>query len=132
MVYLNNSQVSTSVQEGVGNGGDLTITEPQFVIMNNGQIIAQANEGRGGNIRLGSKQLVKSPCSQISASSKRGIDGNVQIDSPDVDMDAFMVILPGGYVEAQLKHCTTEEIENPSTFKIDLSRKRTGPFFKLK
>jgi len=132
MVFLNNSQVSTSVQEGVGNGGDLTIKGSQFVIMNNGQIIAQANEGNGGNIRLGSKQLIKSPCSQISASSKLGIDGNVQIDSPDVDMDAFMVILPGGYVEAQLRKCTTEEIENPSTFKIDLTRQRTVPFFKLK
>ncbi|MEK8015342.1 MAG: filamentous hemagglutinin N-terminal domain-containing protein, partial [Candidatus Parabeggiatoa sp.] len=110
LVFLTDSNISTSVQEGAGSGGDLTIEEPQFVIMNNGKIIAQANEGNGGNIRLGSKQLVKSPCSQISASSKRGIDGNVQIDSPDIDMDAFMVILPGGYVEAQLKHCTTKEI----------------------
>ncbi|EDN65165.1 hypothetical protein BGP_6515 [Beggiatoa sp. PS] len=57
MVYLNNSQVSTSVQEGVGNGGDLTINGSQFVIMNNGQIIAQANEGNGGNIRFGSQAI---------------------------------------------------------------------------
>jgi len=128
-VLLTDSQISTSVQESVGNGGDLSISEPQFVIMNNGQIIAQAYEGRGGNIHMGSKQLVKSPCSQISASSQLGIDGNVQIDSPDVDMDAFMVILPGGYVEAQLnKPCTQEEIENPSTFKIDLNRNRSLPF----
>jgi len=130
LVYLTDSQVTTSVQEGVGNGGDLTIKGPQFVIMNNGKIIAQAYEGRGGNIHLGGKQLIKSPCSQISASSKLGIDGNVQIDSPTVDMDAFMVILPGGYVEAQLKQCTREEIENPSTFKIDLTRKGTVPFGK--
>ena len=46
------------MKEGVGNGGDLTIEGPQFVIMNNGSIIAQAYEGKGGNIHLGSKQLV--------------------------------------------------------------------------
>ncbi|MEK8018550.1 MAG: hypothetical protein VSS75_016895, partial [Candidatus Parabeggiatoa sp.] len=132
LLYLHKAGITTSVATGKGKGGDITIENPTFMVLNQGQIKAQANEGNGGNIRLGSKQLIKSPCSQISASSKLGIDGNVQIDSPDVDMDAFMVILPGGYVEAQLKHCTTEEIENPSTFKIDLSRKRTVPFFKLK
>jgi len=119
LVYLNNSQVSTSVQKGVGNGGNLTLSGPQFVIMNNGQIIAQAYEGRGGNIHLGSKQLIKSPCSQISASSELGIDGNVQIDSPTVDMDAMMVVLPGGYVEAQLpKGCNIKDISELSTFYI--------------
>ena len=131
LVFLNNSQVSTSVQEGVGSGGDLTITGPQFVIMNNGKIIAQANEGRGGNIHLGSKQLVKSPCSQISASSRLGLDGNVQIDSPAVDLDAMLVVLPGGRVEAQLKTCNViEELDNPTyTFEVK-KRFRSPPLMK--
>jgi large exoprotein involved in heme utilization and adhesion len=119
LVYLNNSQISTSVQQSVGNGGDLTISSPQFLVINDGQIIAQANEGRGGNIRLGSKQFIKSPCSEISASSKLGIDGNVQIDSPAVDMDAMLVVLPGGHLEAQLsKGCDIDDIDDLSTFYI--------------
>jgi len=120
LVFLNESEITTSVQEGLGSGGDLTIEGPQFVIMNNGSIIAQAYEGKGGNIHLGSKQLVKSPCSQISASSKLGVDGNVQIDSPAVDMDAMLVVLPGGHVEAQLKKCNiAEELDNPTyTFQV--------------
>jgi filamentous hemagglutinin family protein len=124
LVYLNNSQVSTSVQQSVGNGGNLTIFGPQFVVMNDGKIIAQANEGRGGNIQLGTKQLIKSPCSEISASSKLGIDGNVQIDSPAVDMDAMLVVLPGGFIEeAELpKPCQFQDVSELSTFKKRTTR----------
>jgi hypothetical protein len=122
MVFLNNSQVSTSVQEGVGNGGDLTIKGSQFVIMNNGQIIAQANEGNGGNIRLGSKQLIKSPCSKISASSKLGVDGNVQIDSPAVDMDGFLVVLPGTPLSSEMPNpCRgITDMDQLSTFSVNI------------
>ena len=90
--------------------------------MNNGQIIAQAHEGRGGNIRLGSQQLVKSPCSQISASSRLGIDGEVAIDSPSVNLDDFLVLLPGGVIEeAQLKGCDVDEISELSTFDVKMA-----------
>ncbi|EDN68545.1 hypothetical protein BGP_2091 [Beggiatoa sp. PS] len=49
-----------------------------------------------------------------------GIDGNVQIDSPAVDMDAMLVVLPGGHIEAQLKTCNiAEELDNPTyTFQV--------------
>jgi len=118
LVYLTDSQVSTSVQEGVGSGGDLTIKEPQFVIMNNGKIIAQAYEGHGGNIHLGGKQLVKSPCSQISASSKLGIDGDVNVESPEVNLDDLLVVLPGGTrPEAKFStRCHIEDWDDVSTF----------------
>ncbi|EDN65971.1 hypothetical protein BGP_0493 [Beggiatoa sp. PS] len=119
------------MQEGVGSGGDLTINGPQFVIMNNGKIIAQAYEGRGGNIHLGSKQLVQSPCSQISASSELGVDGDVQIDSPAVDMDAMLVVLQGNQLEAKLKTCNViEELDNPTyTFEVK-KRFRSPPLMK--
>jgi large exoprotein involved in heme utilization and adhesion len=119
LVYLNNSQVSTSVQEGVGNGGDLTVTEPQFVVLNNGKIIAQANEGNGGNIYIQSEQFVTSPKSLVSASSKLGIDGDVEIDAPIEDLDAMLVVLPGGHLEAQLPEgCNIDDISELSTFYI--------------
>ncbi|HIE01476.1 MAG TPA: filamentous hemagglutinin N-terminal domain-containing protein [Thiotrichaceae bacterium] len=131
LINLQEGRIETSVQGGKGDGGNITIENPLFVVLNNSEIHAHAKEGDGGNIQIKSEQFISSVNSSIDASSKLGIDGNVQIDSPDVDMDAFMVILPGGYVEAQLKHCTTKEIENPSSFKIDLTRKRTVPFGKV-
>jgi filamentous hemagglutinin family protein len=122
MIFLTDSQVSTSVQEGVGNGGDLTINGPQFVIMDNGKIIAQAYEGRGGNIRLGSKQLIKSPCSQISASSQLGVDGNVDIESPAVNLDDFLVVLPGTQLPSEIPdRCRgITDPEQRSTFIVNI------------
>ena len=131
--YLQNGQMTTSVGTGKGKGGNITIENPTFVVLNQGKIRAQADAGQGGNIRIKSEQFIASPDSLVSASSRLGLDGEVNIDSPTVDMNAFMVILPGGYVEnAKLKRCTHKEIENPSTFKVDLTRKRTVPFGMLK
>jgi len=132
LLYLDHSEITTSVTTGQGSGGNITIEYPQFTVLNQGLIKAQADEGKGGNIRIVAEQFLKSPDSLISASSRLGLDGDVQIDSPTIDLDAMLVVLPGGYVETQLKQCTQEEIDNPSTFKIDLTRKRTVPFFKLK
>ena len=53
LVLLRDSKITTSVQNGASDGGNLTIDAPQFLVLNNGQIIAQAYEGHGGNIRLG-------------------------------------------------------------------------------
>ena len=73
---------------------------PVFVILGNGQIRANADEGRGGNIRITSSQFIASPCSQVSASSRLGLDGKVEIDAPEVNLDDFLVVLPGGFVDA--------------------------------
>ncbi|MBE9563121.1 MAG: hypothetical protein IMF12_09705, partial [Proteobacteria bacterium] len=98
LVFLNNGKITASVKEGAGDGGNLAISKPKFII-NNGQIIAQAFEGNGGNISLASKQIISSPNSIISASSKLGLDGEVNINSPDMDMAGFLVILSDDYVD---------------------------------
>ncbi|MDM8558601.1 filamentous hemagglutinin N-terminal domain-containing protein [Candidatus Parabeggiatoa sp. HSG14] len=131
-IYLRDGKITTSVKGGSGDGGNITIEYPTFVVMDKGKIIAQADEGRGGNIRIAAEQFIKSPDSLISASSKLGIDGEINIDSPTVDMNAFIIVLSGGFVEAQLKQCTTEEIENPNIFKVDLTRKKVLPFGKFR
>ncbi|OQY49271.1 MAG: hypothetical protein B6247_23990, partial [Candidatus Parabeggiatoa sp. nov. 2] len=94
------SGINTSVRGGTGDGGNITIESPQFLVLNQGHIKAQAYEGRGGNIQITSEQLIASPCSQISASSKLGIDGEVEIDAPEVNLDDFLVVLPGSFVDA--------------------------------
>jgi filamentous hemagglutinin family protein len=123
-LHIDNSEISSSVQEGMGNGGDLTIKGPQFVIIDNGKIIAKAYEGQGGNIHIGSKQFIASPKSEVSASSKLGIDGNVDIEAPEMNLDAFLVTLPGGYVleSKPSEPCRIKSLDELSTFKKEMQQ----------
>src|SRR4029077_3856098 len=63
-------------------GGNITI-DPQFVILQNSQIRANAFAGAGGNIDIisGVKPILD-PSSQIDASSTLGISGTVTISAP--------------------------------------------------
>jgi large exoprotein involved in heme utilization and adhesion len=121
LLFLRDGQMTTSVQGGSGDGGNITVSNPTFIVLDQSQIKAQANEGRGGNIQLKAKQLVKSPESQISASSKLGIDGEVKIESPEMDINAFIVVLPDTYVERPLSKDCPEEIEELSLFRVERS-----------
>ncbi len=122
LVYLLDSGITTSVRGGSGNGGNITIESPVLVVLNQGQVRAQANRGQGGNIRITSEQFIASPDSLVSASSRLGIDGNVEIDSPTVNMDEFLVVLPADFldVSSQLRSpCTlTRRGQNKSSFVV--------------
>ena len=48
-VQLTDSMISASVLDGTGGGGSVNI-DPQFVILQNSQILANAVFGPGGNI----------------------------------------------------------------------------------
>ena len=82
-LYLNRGQVMTSVTSGQGSGGNIAVENPQFVVLNQAQIKAQADKGHGGNIRIVAKNFLKTPDSLLSASSKLGIDGEIIIESPE-------------------------------------------------
>ena len=84
-LYLRGSQIRASAN-GVtsqDNGGNLTISGPQFLIMNRSDFLAKANAGNGGNISLTAYYFLKSADSRIDASSRQGLDGNILIDSPN-------------------------------------------------
>ena len=87
MIQLVNSQVSTSVGGSVGvpgasDGGNITI-DPQFVILQNSQILAQAFAGAGGAITItAASAYIADPLSIVNASSTLGISGTVNIQSP--------------------------------------------------
>ncbi|MDM8560142.1 filamentous hemagglutinin N-terminal domain-containing protein [Candidatus Parabeggiatoa sp. HSG14] len=123
LVFLNNSQISTSVQKGVGNGGDLSLN-PEFVIMENGKIIAKANEGQGGNINITTTGIYTFPpesASTIDASSKLGVDGEVVIHSPDTDVSSKLLVLSTEMfnANAQMQEpCSSKVAEKTSTFII--------------
>jgi filamentous hemagglutinin family protein len=102
-LYLNSSNISTSVKAKEGNGGNITLT-PTFIVLDDSQIIAQAVGGAGGHIditaigiyQFSSESLEKA----INASSQLGIDGEVEIDSPDTNIGEALVFLPSTFIDA--------------------------------
>ena len=91
-VYLLDSIVSSSVYGGLGNGGNIDF-DAQTMLMNQGQIIANAYQGNGGNIHIVSNHFIESTDSLISASSLLGMDGVIHIDTPPMnEMKVFEAI----------------------------------------
>ena len=56
--------------------------DPQYVVLQNSQILANAVFGPGGNINLTTNLLLPDSASVISASSQFGQQGNIFIQSP--------------------------------------------------
>jgi len=100
LLHLDNSEITTSVAVGQGSGGNITIEQPQFVILNQAQIKAQADAGHGGNIHIIAQHFVPSVESLVSASSNLGIDGQITIDSPTEDVGNQMLNLSANYLNA--------------------------------
>jgi len=109
------------VGSGTGNGGNIMLN-PQFIVMDNGKIIAQAVQGHGGNIDIETSGIYKFPpesASPIDASSQFGISGEVDIESPDVDFSGQLLILSADVLDAkdQLQPpCSIKLTENKSSF----------------
>jgi filamentous hemagglutinin family protein len=81
-IYLLDSTISTSVEDGIGNAGHISIENAQSVVLNRSNIITQADEGYGGDIYIVSETFIQSSDSMVDASSRLGVDGDVTI-SPD-------------------------------------------------
>jgi large exoprotein involved in heme utilization and adhesion len=99
MVDLLNSSITTSVEGGAGAGGNINI-DPQFVIVQNSQIIANAFGGPGGNINITAGLFLIDPSSVISASSALGLDGIINVDSPVADVTSGVTELPADELDA--------------------------------
>jgi hypothetical protein len=92
-VYLDRSEITTSVGDLLGAGGNILI-DPIFVILRRSAIVANANEGPGGNILIVTDFLIRDTESTIDASSALGIDGTVTIDSPNEDVGQEVTAIP--------------------------------------
>jgi large exoprotein involved in heme utilization and adhesion len=80
-VQLTDSMISASVLDGNGGGGSVNI-DPQAVILQNSQILANAVFGPGGNINITTNLLLPDSASVISASSQFGEQSTIVIQSP--------------------------------------------------
>jgi large exoprotein involved in heme utilization and adhesion len=99
LVQLMDSELTTSVRGGDENAGNITI-DPQFVILENSKIRADAFGGRGGNIRINAGVFLADPASLVTASSALGIQGTVDIQAPVTSLSGAVAPLPQAFVSA--------------------------------
>jgi filamentous hemagglutinin family protein len=101
MIQLVNSKVSTSVK-GVGgdsDGGNISI-DPLFVILQNSQLVAQANAGAGGAINVIAGVFIADPSTLVSATSQSGPQGTVNIQSPVQNVGGELAALSDEFASA--------------------------------
>jgi large exoprotein involved in heme utilization and adhesion len=99
-VRLVNSTISTSVLGGSGSGGNITI-DPNVVVLQNSQVIAQAVQGAGGNITITTPLFLADQTSLVSASSQFGLNGTVTIQSPTSNLSGSLGTLTSKPSQAQ-------------------------------
>jgi large exoprotein involved in heme utilization and adhesion len=99
IVELVDSQITTNVQGGAGDAGNITIG-PRYVILNNSRVIATAVGGNGGNIDIDADVYIASPTSVVDASSERGISGTIDIRGVVNNLSSSIAPLPQGYLSA--------------------------------
>jgi hypothetical protein len=98
IIYLVNSEISTSAQGGSGSGGNIFI-DPTLLILDNSRISANAFGGPGGNITIIADALVGNPESSITASSGIGVQGTILISSPDTNALGGLTQLPSNFFD---------------------------------
>ena len=92
-MQLTDSTISASVLDGTGGGGSVNI-DPQFVLLQNSQILANAVFGPGGNIFVTTNLLLPDSTSIISASSQFGQQGTITIQQPIAPASGKILPLP--------------------------------------
>ncbi len=96
LIHLTNTTVSSSVGNPditTTTGGNIFI-DPQFVILKNSKILANAFAGTGGNINIVAGVLLLDPLSVIDASSAKGVSGTITIQSPLSNLSGTLAPLP--------------------------------------
>ena len=100
MVRLTNSQINASVQGSSTTIGGSIVIDPNSVILQNSQILAQATQGQGGNISITTNVFLPDANSLVDASSQLGVNGTVTIQSPTSNLSAVWARLLQNYAEA--------------------------------
>ncbi|NEQ52252.1 MAG: S-layer family protein [Leptolyngbya sp. SIO3F4] len=95
-----NSQIVTSAT-GMATGGNITLTAPVIIGLENSDIVANAEFGSGGSIDIATQGLFGlvfreqlTPDNDITVSSEFGLSGTVAINDFDVQTDSGLVELP--------------------------------------
>jgi large exoprotein involved in heme utilization and adhesion len=100
LIRLVDSDISASVGGGPQTtGGNISI-DPQYVILKNSRIVANAYEGTGGNISIVADTFLSDPQSVVDASSTLGVSGTVDIRAPISNVSGFIAPLSSDMLSA--------------------------------
>lgn len=99
LVYLQQSQITTTVSGGDERAGNITI-DPEFVVLQKSQVKANAAGGPGGNITMRAQVFLADPASAVTASSERNIDGEISIQAPVTNLSSIVAPLSQSYTPA--------------------------------
>ena len=120
MVRLVDSEITSAVSED-GNGGNITI-DPRFVILDQSNIIANAEHGSGGWIEVKADYFFATPDSEISASAgPAGIDGTIVIDAPETNVSTAISAFPVDFIEPSrllINECAYKDAKGPGSLFI--------------
>jgi hypothetical protein len=108
MLHLTDTTVTTSVGTGQGTGGNISV-DPQFVILDHSQILAEAFGGPGGNISIVADVFL-TQASVISASSALSTPGTIDVQARITDISGNVAHLPdavGGPAAVLRASCAT-------------------------
>ena len=95
LIRANDSTISSSVKGNATTvSGNISI-DPEFIILENSRVLANAVEGQGGNISLvATNAVLADPLSVLDASSALGVSGSVDIQAPIQNLSGTIAPLP--------------------------------------
>jgi filamentous hemagglutinin family protein len=103
LIELTNSQITTSVESGIGSGGNITI-DPRAMILNNSHILANAFGGPGGNINITADVFLVNSGGMIPTSLAGIVDASSALSTPGTIN-----------IEATFTNVTSEVAQLPET-----------------
>ncbi len=100
LIQISNSEVTSRVEEGSGRAGRINI-DPDFVIIQNSNILSTAVSGDGGPITIiANSAVLVDPFSTLDASSQFGGNGTIDIQAPIQQLSEAIAPLPEDIVKA--------------------------------
>ena len=99
LIHLIDSQITATVKGGEGKGGNISI-DPNFVLLENSSITANAFGGPGGNINIVAGTFLMDPASSVTASSAFGAQGTINNQSLVQNISTSLAPLAKNFVSA--------------------------------
>jgi hypothetical protein len=99
LVHLIRTDIDAQVNAGGGNGGDIEI-DPQLVVLNDSDLIANAIDGNGGSILIVANQLLSSKDSGRFFSSQFGLDGSEVVTAPQSEVPSNLASIQQSVIDA--------------------------------
>ena len=100
-IHLANGRISTSVLDGSGDSGRISIDPNEVIVQNNSKIFAQAVRGNGGDITITTPRFLQDPTSLVDAKSQFGQSGRVTIQSSTSNLSGTVAQLASKPSETQ-------------------------------